>query len=179
MKNIKLFNPYLDLFHLIQALPEEVQLQARKKLIWAYSWAVPDSEAIRKLAEYSPLLELGSGTGYWAWLIAQAGGKIKCFDVEPHQPPRWMETQAGSPEVISQYPEYTLFLCWPPLNDTMAIQALEIYTGRYLLYVGEWRGRTADERFHEALERNWELQEEVPLPHWAGYSDQLLIWVRK
>jgi hypothetical protein len=176
---MKLFNPYLDLFRLISELPEDSQLQMRKKLIWAYSWAIPHDEAIERIAQFSPLLELGSGTGYWAWLIAQARGRIQCFDLEPRQPPRWFETQFGDSQIVSQSSEFTLFLCWPPLNTPMASQALAGYRGTHVLYVGEWRGRTADSHFHDQLEREWNLLERIPLPHWPGFSDDLFLFKRK
>src|SRR6266542_3799539 len=45
------------------------QLQrARDTLAVRYAHAIPDEDALETLAELAPLVELGAGTGYWAWL---------------------------------------------------------------------------------------------------------------
>jgi hypothetical protein len=175
----KLFNPYFDLYQILKGLPESKQLEARKKLIWAYSWAVPSSEAILKITQYSPLVELGSGTGYWAWLIQQAGGRVQCLDHEPHQPPHWQEIYLGDPHSLSKFPQETLLLCWPPLHDSMSNVALNTFLGKTIIYIGEWRGRTAQNNFHDELDKNWTLIESLPIPNWPGFTDQLYIFSRK
>ena len=175
-----LFNPYHDLYQLLRKLPEAERLEARKKLIWAYSWAVPTAEVIYKIAKYSPLIELGSGTGYWGWLITQAGGQIQCLDHQPMQPPCWMEIHHGSPQSISERSEReTLLLCWPPLNNPMSTQSLRSYTGNTVIYIGEWRGRTAEADFHDELETMWNLKETLDIPNWPNFSDRLYIFKRK
>lgn len=174
-----LLNPYLDLRRALEAQPEPLQLELRKKLIWAYSWAVPTNEIIRRIAEFSPIVELGAGTGYWAWLIAQAGGKIRPFDQNPAQPPRWVEIQYANPSDLTSATERTLLLCWPPLDETMAEQALRAFRGEHVIYVGEWRGRTADPAFHDRLEREWLREEIIPLPSWPGYRDEVYLYTRR
>ena len=77
----------------------------------------------------------------------------------------------------------------------MAVDALETYRGRTLLYVGEWRGstgvvsalsnltdecgQTAGAVFQEAVQRDWEPVERVALPRWPGFTDTLLVFRRK
>ena len=63
-----LLNPYRDAHRALGANPPD---GVRKPLIWAYAWAIPSDEAIHAIAELGPLLELGAGTGYWAWLLRQ------------------------------------------------------------------------------------------------------------
>ena len=174
-----LLNPYLDLRRALEAQPEKLQLELRKKLIWAYSWAVPSNEAIHRIAELGPMVELGCGTGYWAWLIAQAGGRPRALDRSSTQPPRWTEISPGNPQDLASASEETLLLCWPPLNEDMADQALAAFQGSHVVYVGEWRGRTANPAFHDQLELNWVRTEVIPLPSWPGYHDQVLIWTRR
>jgi hypothetical protein len=174
-----LLNPYLELFRILEPLPDETRLAARKKLIWAYSWAVPSEEAMRALAELSPLVELGCGTGYWAWLLAQAGAQVTALDREPAQAPRWVDISAGDERSLSHFASSTLLLCWPPLGESMATQAVLEHGGSRLALVGEWRGRTADERFHDVLDRDWVLDRRIALPCWPGYSDELRLFSRK
>ena len=96
---VPLINPYLDIRRTLATRADALQLEVRKKLIWAYSWAVPSDEAVWALAELGPIVELGAGTGYWAWLIAQAGGKARAIDRAPEHPPRWVEIATGGPEI--------------------------------------------------------------------------------
>jgi hypothetical protein len=35
-------------------------------LVKQYAWAVPDDKALNILREFSPLVEVGAGKGYWA-----------------------------------------------------------------------------------------------------------------
>lgn len=47
--------------------------------IWSchiYSYATPSIESIDKLVNYAPLVEIGAGTGYWAYLIEQRGKQL-------------------------------------------------------------------------------------------------------
>lgn len=171
-----LINPYLE-------LPRDPA--ARKQLIWAYSWAIPSTEAIRAIARLSPIVELGAGTGYWGWLLRQAGADVVCLDRNPEAPPHWTTVEHGTPESLSTHPELagrTLLLVWPPLADgpnCMALEALRHWQGTHLVYVGEWRGRTASPEFHDALEQHFELEQESLLPRWPGFEDSLRIYCRK
>lgn len=178
MSHPPLLNPYLDLVQLLRTQPDDFQLKTRKKLIWSYSWAIPTPEVILKIKEYTPIIEIGSGTGYWAWLLRQAGAKIQCLDLEPDAPPRWVEIKRGDPSHLKLYQDHTLLLCWPSLNTHMATQSLNHFTGSHLIYVGEWRGRTADSEFHDQLENQWNLEHRISIPCWPGFSDHVFIFSR-
>jgi hypothetical protein len=177
---IPLLNPYLDLYTLLKNEQPQLQLSIRKKLIWAYSWAIPDTETIQRMAQHhSPFIELGAGTGYWAWLLEQAGAKVIAMDQESNQPPHWHPVRPGDASEVSEYQGHTLFLCWPPLGTAMALEALQCYRGEKLIYVGEWEKRTADFHFHQRLKLGWVLEEKRRIPNWPGFSDQLYLFRRK
>lgn len=55
---------------------------ARRVLSERFAWAVPTDEAILAIAELGPIVEIGAGTGYWAWLLEQAGAEVLAFDAE-------------------------------------------------------------------------------------------------
>ena len=178
----------------MSSLDPQTQLNVRKKLIWAFSWAIPNQEAILGIAKYTPIIEIGAGTGYWAWLLEQAGARVKTFDREPGQPPQWHSIEQGDPagfRLPSAYPlanpseafsplfsEGTLLLCWPPLDSPMATDALNHYTGETVIYVGEWKGRTADSLFHQKLSEEWKLIREITIPNWPGYTDKVYVFIR-
>jgi hypothetical protein len=183
---LPILNPYFELTRtLFSSQIDAASLDAsRKKLIWAYSWAIPSPEAIEKIDEitrHSPLLELGAGTGYWGWLLRQAGARINCWDANPGAGPHWSEVEYGTPEMMSELPdlaERTLLLVWPPLDEPMAEQALEHFTGRRVVLVGEWRGRTGSSAFHDHLEREYALDRTIEIPRWPGFHDSIRIFSR-
>lgn len=69
------------------------------------------------------------------------------------------------------------------------VEALQAYTGKVVLYVGEWQGQTAhatqaagvtsSASFQAALAAGFSCVRRVPLPNWMDLRDDLSIWVRK
>jgi hypothetical protein len=163
-------DPYGDLFALL-SFPSDQRL--RKKLVWAYSWAVPSPEVLAELLNHGPLLEIGAGTGYWAWLLSQAGADIVAYDCNITAPPHWFDVQEGGPEKIAEHPDRTLLLCWPPLGEGMATECLKLYRGETLLSIGECGegARTGDGE----MTSDFACVREIALPRWTGFRDSL--WV--
>ena len=61
----------------------------------------------------------------------------------------------------------------------MAATALECFPGSVVIYIGEgWGGCTANNAFHDALEKDWTCVSQVEIPRWEGLNDYLSIWVR-
>jgi hypothetical protein len=163
-----------------------------------YSFAIPNQEAISSLVNLShnyPIVELGAGTGYWASLIAQKGGKIECYD--PHPPlvsgsknmysftHSYYKVNNGDENIlnsdhIKQYNnKYTLFLCWPSYNKNWAAHALNIYQGPYVVYIGEDRGGcTADDKFFDMLDFKFTEENIINIPQWMGMNDRMYIYKR-
>jgi hypothetical protein len=178
---VPLLNPYLDLYLELCTQPAELQLALRKKLIWAFSWAIPSQNAILEIARLGDsVVEIGAGTGYWAWLLGQAGCKVAAFDAEPRQRPHWTPIQSSSTSVFENYGSSTLLLCWPPWNDPMAEHALARHRGQYLVYVGESEGgRTANAEFFRQLQESMILEKEIQIPTWPGFFDRVMIFRRR
>jgi hypothetical protein len=169
----------------------ETYVSYRWDLIKRYAFAIPSDRAIAELARLSPLVEIGAGRGYWAYLLRQAGADVLAFDTyppqyrdcgwwQPEDGEPWTEILRGGPERTARYPERTLFLCWPPYSSDMAARALRAYRGRTLAYVGEGAGGcTGDRAFHRQLARQWRLVKAITLPHWSGIYDDLMIYRRR
>lgn len=157
----------------------------RDELVKRYAWAIPNDAAITCLVRHSPILEVGAGTGYWASLVAAAGGTVRAFDkappgtgineyghlvayhqVEPMHRVRWRALA-----------DHTLFLCWPPMSK-MAQRVLSRYRGSRVIYVGEQDGCTGTPHFHIALERHWHQVERIEIPQWYGMHDGLYVYER-
>ena len=75
-------NEYINKFNQIGRGFME-QWKARGELVKQYSWAIPNNKAIETIVKYSPIIEIGAGTGYWGRLISKAGGDIVCYDKNP------------------------------------------------------------------------------------------------
>jgi len=171
----------------------------RSRMVTEFAWAVPNDEAIAALVELSPLVEIGSGTGYWASLIHAAGGEIKCYDKDPplmggninshtveYDPPGVWE---GTPAKLGEHPNDTLFLCWPPMGDPMAADCLRLFPGVRAAIVadrtmdevpdtGEKIPRCGDVEFWQMLDTGWTLERTVEIPQWYGCHDALYIYAR-
>jgi hypothetical protein len=66
--------------------------EARKDFLLAFSFAILDQHTVTQLLPYAPLLEVGSGSGYWAYELRKAGADIVATDLEPGN-----ENESGSP----------------------------------------------------------------------------------
>jgi hypothetical protein len=167
---------------------------ARKGMTEKYAWAVPSQEALDEIAKYGPIIEMGAGTGYWAYLLLQMGVVIIPFDSHPpydgededkrnayRHKESWTKVHQGSHEKLAEHPEcHTLFLCWPPYADPMAADCLKAFKGSTLIYIGESaHGCTGDHEFHELLHEEWEEVKWIVLPQFEGSHDCLSVYVRK
>lgn len=181
-----MINLYLDEFKKIK--DKWFHWEVRDSLVKKYSWAIPNQEAIDYLVSLSPIVEMGAGTGYWAYLITQAGGDIIAFDKQPHYNSQaanqWTEVLQGEctrlKSTLVRYPDRTLFLCWAPYNNLFAYRCLKTYKGNKLVVVGEgWGGCTANDKFFSLLHKEWEVDKEIEIPQYYGIHDYLVGYVRK
>lgn len=159
----------------IEGIPRSAD---RYHLVYNYAWAVPSPGDItfltRSLAG-RPVIEMGAGTGYWAWQLSQAGVDVMAFDSfewrDGHRMPalQYHPVHRGSVEQIPSYPNRVLMLCWPTYDQPFAADALDAYKGNSLIYVGEGSGGcTGDERFGDTLDRFWE--ETGRSPHHINFT---------
>ena len=85
---------------------------------------------------------MGAGTGYWAYYLLKNGVNIKAFDISPPGKNNRMNEYHGNLPAHTevhrgQYDEAfrethndkTLFLCYPPPNSKMALDALSNFKG--------------------------------------------------
>ena len=175
----------------------------------AYAWAVPSHEALGAIAEASPrgVVEIGAGTGYWAYELRDRGVSVEAYDIAPvhldlHNGYHhlgdggnalpWFDVQAGGAEAAAAHSERTLLLCWPPGGDSMAEECLDAYKGDTVVYVGEREeqialplgatrecGASASRRFQEMLAEHFQLSRTIAIPTWGYNCDDLTIWTRR
>lgn len=154
-----------------------------------WAWAVPDDGALELIKVYSPngLVEIGAGTGYWANLLSQEIDVV-AYDLNPpsvdsdvnHWHPnteQFFPVAVGNSWSVLNHQDRTLFLCWPYMNE-MAFDALKLYEGDTVVYLGEYEeGCCANDGFFLLL-NTWEKMGEYQQPQWWGLHDWLTVWVR-
>lgn len=166
--------------------------EPQNRLRRQYAWAIPTEPAIRAIAAFSPLVEIGAGTGYWTWLLRQAGADVIPYDAIPwradrlqerhnafHGPNRsFVHVEEGGPEKAASHADRCLFLCWPPRDD-MAERCLEYYAGSSVIHVGA-PGLTGSARFYEMLNAVGVLEKVIELPQWWNEKvDKVEFWRRR
>lgn len=170
----------------------------------AYAYAIPSPATLRWVADVAqgrPVLEIGSGRGYWAHQLSRIGVPTSAFDSHPPdrainaafpaaagQTATWHPTAtppSSTADLVAAHAEDVLFLCWPPgWENPMASSSLTAYQeagGSLLLYIGEPRGgRTADEAFFDTLEAGWTLLDQDPdYVSWWNLGDTAQCWQRR
>jgi hypothetical protein len=144
-----------------------------------YAWAVPTDEAIFAIRKCTAhVVEIGAGSGYWAWMMRQAGIDVAAFD---NGPPRlgWHKVASSDERMAACYPDHALLLCWPPWASDMADTALTCHSGRYVIYVGEWMGGSATPNFFARLIANYDAVDVVRIPQWMDRDDRLMVFRRR
>jgi hypothetical protein len=166
------------------------ELFARRPLfVQTYSFAIPSEEALAEIAKHAPILEVGAGSGYWAYELAKRGVEVVATDPWPvsqggnHYMFRkeWTPVLAtAGVDAVAVYAEHTLLLVWPCLGNPWAADVLEAYGGETLIFVGESVGGcTADDRFYQLLEERFTVSLEMDIPQWFGIHDYLSVYRRK
>lgn len=174
-----------------------------------YAWAIPTVEALECIGKYGPLVEIGAGTGYWAYELRKRGVTIEAYDQYPPDGTEWTdeeleayqqkdgkhpgkswyhrgadswtEVRQGTPEILKTYSrEWNLFLCWPPYATDMAAYALGYHRGDFICYVGEDDGGcNGDHLFWKLLHKLYDQVEYENIPQWPGIHDYVAIYHRK
>lgn len=163
----------------------------RNELVRRYSWSIPspgDLTWIKEQLGGQGVVEVGAGTGYWAWQMSQYGIDVEAYDI--HKPGEDNNFAKGGPYHPIRYKgvskpllegKRALFLCWPSYAENWAYRHLVTYKGDTLIHVGEDAGGcTADDKFFATLHKEWDEKDYSPLHvTYYGIHCRLSIWKRK
>jgi len=142
------------------------ELQVMSNFQQNISWAIPSIPVIKIIGRFlgsSNVVEVGAGTGAWAFLLQQiCGTNITPTDI-PSQYNDNMRKKTfceinpdGTPDIVTRLNPEALFCCWPPYRNSFAYDCLKNFTGNKFVYIGEPPdGCTADDKFFELLENEW------------------------
>lgn len=162
----------------------------RQEYVTRFSFAVLWGDTLRDLAKYGPFLEIGAGTGYWAYELRKIDIDVIATDLKPpgrggnqywfHETrPYTKIIKVSATTAVKRYTGRTLLTVWPSYNESWAYEALLKFPGDTVVYCGEgYGGCTADDEFHTELEANWRIIEEIPLPQFMSIHDTLVVYRR-
>ncbi len=133
----------------------EERFEWRTCLCTYLAWAVPNDKAIQALKNLGkPILEIGAGTGYWAWLLKEAGVDIVAYDAKDSHGGQYFRfrhecVRDGGAEQASseEHAGRALMLCWPDIvgdsalddsdRGTFGFDTLKAHVGDTVIYIGE------------------------------------------
>jgi hypothetical protein len=185
-------NPVVGYFSVDRTLEENMARSPnRTRLVRKYCWGVPDPDTVAFVAKHAQggLVDPIAGTGYWAYLLAQVGVDVVCYDLNPgttlltngwHGEDLYAEVCAKDcAEAVALHPDRTLFLSWPPHGQDVGARALLAYEGKRVVYIGDARGgETGDDQMHLILETDWtEVDSRLPV-QWWGQHDRVTVYER-
>jgi hypothetical protein len=180
-----LFHPEMNEDRRAQLIEEHIDVELAEQ----FSWAIPDARALRIIAEFSPVVEIGCGKGYWGKLLKEMGVEYAGYDIKI--PKGAKHISRGGPAMLKRFPKHTLLLCYPDdyqeSDESMALKCLNLHTGEYVVHVGELLGetfvdspygKTSAPEFQEQLAQDYHCILKVPIPTWPGAMDTLSVWKR-
>lgn len=200
-EDFKVSNPYLDkILKIIESnrfsdtnILASKLVAMRNDFVTEYSFTIPYYEVLSKILSFSPIVEIGAGSGYWARCLSELGGDIIAYDTFPpgeHAPwewfkgnpwydDSWYQIMEGDESSAALHPERTLFMAWPMPMSPMAYNALSLYKengGKTLIYIGDPNpASSGDEHFYELLYSCREI-ETTELYGWPGINEKILIY---
>ena len=183
----RLYDPDRWLLEIDDTLDE---FKIREKFINRYGFAILTRGAIEEIRPYAPLLELGAGSGYWSYELQNYGIDVIATDPRTEmfrmfkdagvKEGRWPKSYTtietiNSVDAVRKYPDRNLLIVWPSLGDSWAADALRVFTGQVVVYMGEGAGDAcAEDRFFDLLDQRFSDQVCVRMPHFWGLYDRYL-----
>lgn len=154
-----------------------------------YSWTITDPDTVAFIAEHSRsrMIDPMAGTGWWARVLQAHGIRVACSDADPGGN-HWHKDQAlwvpvdrcDAQKAVTDLPDRTLFLSWPPYDKPDGVETLRAYGGDRLILIHEGEGGCiGDDGLFAELASNWtEVAEHVPV-QWFGMHDRVTVYDRK
>ena len=195
--DMSMFNPMLaEVRDMIDRYGAEkarsLLIMERENLTSRYAFAIPTDETLSVIARYSPLVEIGAGSGYWAMCLAEYCADVEAYDRYPpgdneggsiaemnwHFKKIWHAVRLGDETSAASVSGRSLFLCWPPPENPMAFRALDSYLkagGRTVIVVGELKPvAMGDVALYDLLGRLPVIVRRR-IHGWPGHNEVLLI----
>lgn len=157
-----------------------------------FGCVVPSYESlqvIRKVAKGRPVVEIGSGTGYWAYMLRRMGLKVDAVDnlqseyrtlwisdIIVRDGEKYLETEKGAKSAV-------LLLVYPIVGMDFTTKILKAYKGRTICVAGTqnrngytaFKDKTIDDHI-TAEKADFEKTVQIALPSFAGKDEALFVF---
>jgi len=140
-------------------------------------------EAVAACAEFPRIVEIGAGRGHWARALRDAGVAVEAYDDGSALPgrgaPVFPVARGDGLAAVRGSPDAALLLVFPPPTP-MALDALDAFAGRVVLYAGEPRGgANGTDAFFDALGARYYVAATVALDPFPGGVEKLFVLRRR
>ena len=157
---------------------------AREEYILKFGFPMVTGAAVSLIARYSPLLEIGAGSGYLAHELQRQRA-----DVHPTDPGHPSPTYPWPPQdhwtaiepidaqtAVARHPGRNLLISWPDYQEDWAQQALTHFQGEHVILIGENRnGCTGTPELHDLLEDLFLETDGLRIPQFPGIHDRVTV----
>jgi len=163
----------------------------RRELTGLYAWTISSPGTVDFVLAHcgTKVIDPLAGTGYWAWILEQAGVQVKASDLHPptaggstwHPAAErtWVPvSQCDALEAIDGAEQATLLLSWPPYDSDLGLQIVKRYRGQRIIYMGEEDGSCATPEMFEALDKDFRAISVHAPVQWWGLHDEVVIYDR-
>lgn len=161
----------------------------RQEHVRRYSWTITDPATVAFVAQHSGgrMVDPMAGTGWWGLLLDQVGVDVVSSDVDPggnhwHEgADLWVPIAAAEAyDAVTQHPDRTLFLAWPPYDRPDGVDTVRAYRGLRVIAITEGEGGcVGDDALFAEFDTNWvEVADHVPV-QWFGMHDRVTVYGRK
>jgi hypothetical protein len=171
-------------------------------LSMAYAYGIPNRAVLDAIMSFSggKVIEIGAGHGYWAMLLRHMGADMLAYDRGPghwtshtalkklfgsegdkvvgYVKEPWSEVATGTEaKLANASPDRTLLMVWPRKHD-YASNALRLFRGERVVYVGEPCGLGCAEDEFFAQMQAWSLTEVIDIPRLPWHEDRAFFYQR-
>lgn len=158
--------------------PFLIPMEVRDMFIEKFCWSIVTKETIKEMVDFIKddiALEIGAGTGLYAYLLRNCGVQIIPTDVVQKRNSFLKIVQCEAVEAVNKFSAEILITIWPPCWSLMAYNSLKAFQGNKIIYIGEeCGGCTGDDQFHELLRKEWRLVNKIQIPNWPMIRD--FVW---
>lgn len=149
-------------------------------------------EVIKQTAKAKRVLEIGSGNGYWTYMLRRMGLIVTAVDnLQSEYRTLWINdtiVQEGEKHLKTEKgaKDAVLLLVYPIVGLDFTSTILEAYKGDIICVAGTqnkngytaFQDRTIDE-YISAAQNKFEKTVQIPLPSFAGKDEALFVFERK
>jgi len=139
--------------------------------------------AVEVCRKFPQIVEIGAGRGHWARALRDAGVAVEAYDDGSALPGRGAAVfpviKGDGLAAVRNDPDAALLLVFPPPTP-MAVNALDAFPGRVVLYAGEPRGgANGTDAFFGALDARYYVAAAVVLDPFPGGCEKLFVLRRR